>query len=301
VPVTFDAPTRTLYVISRRPEGDGLTAFAGEEMEARAIPFPEGWYAASCTSQVPFFEIELTRRKAWFGARRPESELQRVCAADGFLMLDLTAAGVVSAAALPGVAQMNAAGAAGEMNDFVYAVNTDPTALNLADTVYVLDGAAGTAFAMALPPEVASFQGAVRFPEISAVAALGTNNRQAAGDAGVVVFDFDEERTQLFPTPEGFQSVTVLGLVANTRKLAARGNRGAQGSQLLLYDLVTGDLTVVPNPEGVVFAGMAPGQPGTPPQPAVVMQSLLTKANAVVAAGFDAERRVAGLMLVRIP
>jgi hypothetical protein len=95
----------------------------------------------------------------------------------------------------------------------------------------------------------------------------------------------------------------------------ARGIR-ASGSQFLIYDVGTGDLAIVPNPEGVAAVGQPPartqqpGQPGPGPgpgtpaqplQPVPVLMHIGTKSNTVAAVGYGADGKQAGIVAVRIP
>ena len=94
----------------------------------------------------------------------------------------------------------------------------------------------------------------------------------------------------------------------NNLKLVARGIReGNTGTQFLIYDLITGDLAMVPNPGGVAFVGPPPGapQPGVPGGPPVQQQPMRTqdfsaKSNSITAVTYDAERRQVGIMAVRV-
>ena len=127
---------------------------------------------------------------------------------------------------------------------------------------------------------------------------------RAVGDAGIVLFDLENASTRLLPTPAGFNSVQPLTIFPATRKLIARGTRTEPaGTQILIYDLVSGDLQIIANPERVSFVGAlpnVPGQPGQPPaqqQPA--LQNINAKSNAVTMVGFDSQRRPVGVLLVR--
>jgi hypothetical protein len=97
----------------------------------------------------------------------------------------------------------------------------------------------------------------------------------------------------------------MVGVLPATRKLVARGVRsGNAGAQYLIYDLVTSNLTVVPNPDGVTWVGNAPAQPGTgggQPAPATPMQRAMVKSNTITALTYDADRRPVGVMVVRVP
>ena len=101
-----------------------------------------------------------------------------------------------------------------------------------------------------------------------------------------------------------------------TRKLVARGIKtGNTGSQFLVYDLVTRDLIVVPNPDGVASIGAAAAQQA-PPGPGTIgipgglpclggAAPVLTritlgnpKANTVSAVGLDDVGKQAGVVVV---
>lgn len=330
--VAFDAPSRSIHVLSRKSDesADGVTTFAGAELEQRTSAFPDGWFAASCTAQLSFYNAELARRLVLFAAAKAEKTVLRVCGAKGFLMLNL-ADGSHSAVPLPGVALLNAGAAAGEINDFIYGNNTDPVATAGADTLYVLDGVAGAAFSIAAPPEVNSFSGAFPVPALSMVLALGAAPQQAAGSAGIVVFDLNREQSFLLPTPDGFTGVQFVTVLQQSRKVVARGTRtGSVGTQYLVYDLETRNLVFMPNPEGVAFVGAAPlpnaggggipgggapggGAPGggTPgggvpgggaggAQP-VQIQIASPETNTVTAAAFNEQREFIGFVLMRVP
>jgi hypothetical protein len=119
-----------------------------------------------------------------------------------------------------------------------------------------------------------------------------------------VLFDIENQQARLLPTPAGFSAVQLLSIFPTTRKLLARGTRVEPvGSQLLVYDMITGDLQVVANPPGVVWAGPAPAvpTPGQPPQQqAQPLQHFSPRSNAVHVVGYGADRRAAGVMLLRI-
>jgi hypothetical protein len=89
-----------------------------------------------------------------------------------------------------------------------------------------------------------------------------------------------------------------------TRKLIARGTRtDPAGTQILIFDLVSGDLQIIPNPENVAFVGQVPNvpaQPGQPAQQQPALQNVNPKSNAVTMVGFDAQRRPWGVLLVKV-
>jgi hypothetical protein len=304
--LTFDNNTRALYILSRKSDdsADGLISFTGAELERKTTPFPEGWFAASCTVNLNFYSVELARRLVLFASSKPEKSIAQVCGARGFLMLDLPT-GNVTEVPLPAVGQLNAGNAAGEINDFIYGNNTDPASSTGADTLYVLDGVAGSAFAINAPAEVSNFNGAFPVPALSVVLALGSLPQQGAG---IVVFNLLNEQSYLLPTPEGFANVQFTTVVQGSRKIVARGTKtGATGTQYLIYDLETRDLTIVPNPEGVAFVGAAPtaaaggGQPGGGQPGGGQPGGGSPETNTITGAAFNAERQMTGLVQVRVP
>ncbi|MBI1897455.1 MAG: hypothetical protein HYS04_13170 [Acidobacteria bacterium] len=300
-----DQASRTLFVPGRNRDSsaDSLVAFAAED--SSALPLPEGWFFASCSPNLPFFNLELSRRLAFFAGRAAETEARNPCPAQGFLVLDLESKRL-QAVALPGQGQANAAANFGDVSDFIYAANSDPSRRNTADTLYVLDGVTATSFRFDLPPEISSFAGVQPFPAMGILVATATAAGQ--GVAGFVIFDLERVETRVLPTPEGFATMQLLGIFPATRKLIARGVKPENaGTQYLIYDLLTGDLMMPPNPEGVVFAGPVqqqagggqPGQPGAGPP--AILQRINPKANTITAVGFDGERKPAGVMVIRVP
>jgi hypothetical protein len=300
----FDAQTRTLYILSRKTDDSvhGLVSFA---TDVKALHFPDKWFATACTPNLPVFSLELSRRLAFLISNAVDLEFKNPCPAHGFAVLDLGTQNL-SAVALPGQGQFNAAqGSYGDMNDYLYGVNTDPARRGTSDTMYVLDGVTLSAFRLDAPAGIVNFAQPRPLPALGMVQAIAVG--RAAGDGGIILFDLDNADRRVLPTPEGFANVTVLDVSNTTRKLVARGikpNNG--GSQILIYDLLNGDLIIVPNPPGCAFAGDAP--PPTPPVPgqpaAARIPDLLAgnpKANTAQAVCYSADRKQAGILVVRIP
>src|SRR5260370_2682375 len=99
--------------------------------------------------------------------------------------------------------------------------------------------------------------------------AIGGGRNRVADDGGFVIFDIGQAATRVLPVPDGFATAQLVAVYPTTRKLLGRGvNTGDTGSQYLIYDLITGDLQMPPNPDGVAFVGAAPAQtpagPGLP-------------------------------------
>ena len=313
LPSFYDAATRSLFVLARKDDGSaqGLVAFSGPQLAAKAIPFPAGWFATTCSPNVAIYNLELSRRLAMFGSKRAVEEVLAACPAQGYLALDF-ASQVFTAIPLPGVGEVNTRAASGEVNDFLYASNTDAQSAALSDTLYIYDSVAGSPFRLDLPAGIVGFQQVTPVPALNGLVATAISSR-VAGDGGLVYFNLETEKTTVFPVPEGFQTVTLIGIFQNTRKMIARGNK-ANGNQYLIYDLVTGNLIQPPNPDGVAYVGVLPavagppGPPGQPPpggggQPQVQVQWQVVsqKSNTIVALGYDAARNPVGIVAIKVP
>ena len=303
----FDAQTRLFWTLGRNRQNtvDAFIAFSlAPNTAPLVLPLGDGVFVASCTAQTRLFTIDLTRRIAVSTGTVAEKEVKNPCAASSFALLDLTAR-QLTAIPLPGQGQFSVSGnSANEMNDYVYGTNADPARQGRSDTLYVLDGVGGSAFRLDLPPEISAFANPAPYPEMGLLVAQATaQNSNVNGGAGLVLFDVENQQARLLPTPAGFSAVQLLSIFPTTRKLLARGTRVEPvGSQLLVYDMVTGDLQVVANPAGVVWAGPAPvvPTPGQPQQQVPALQHFSPRSNAVHVVGYGADRRAIGVMLLRI-
>ncbi len=303
----YDAQTRLFWTLARNPQNtaDAFVAFSlAPNTAPQVLPLGDGVFVASCTPQTRLFTIDLTRRIAVSTGTVAEKEVKNPCAAQSFALLDLTARQLTTIN-LPGQGQFSVSGnSANEMNDYVYGTNADPARQGRSDTLYVLDGVGGSVFRLDLPPEIAGFANPAPYPEMGLLVAQATaQNSNVNGGAGLVLFDIENQQARLLPTPAGFSAVQLLSIFPTTRKLLARGTRVEPvGSQLLVYDMVTGDLQVVANPAGVVWAGPAPvvPTPGQPQQQVQALQHFSPRSNAVHVVGYGADRRAIGVMLLRI-
>ena len=303
----YDAQTRWFWTLGRNRQNT-VDAFIGFSLAPNTapvvLPFADGVFVASCTAQMRLFTIDLSRRIAVSTGTVAEKEVKNPCAASSFALLDLTAR-QLTAIPLPGQGQFSVSGnSANEMNDYVYGTNADPARQGRSDTIYVLDGVGGSTFRLDLPPEISTFANPAPYPEMSLLVAQATaQNSNVNGGAGLVLFDIENQQARLLPTPAGFSAVQLLSIFPTTRKLLARGTRVEPvGSQLLVYDMITGDLQVVANPSGVVWAGPVPvvPTPGQPPQQVQPLQHFSPRSNAVHVVGYGADRRPIGVMLLRI-
>ncbi|MBI1791441.1 MAG: IPT/TIG domain-containing protein [Acidobacteria bacterium] len=305
-PVSWDVERRVLYALARTGDNGrhGLAAFTLDGNPAKAIEFPDGKFAAACSPQIRFFSLDLSRRLVLYGGNAPEAEVKDPCPALGFLQVDL-ATQAVSFVPIQGEGQFNGGlgGTAGELNDFVYGANTSAAPQSRADTLHVLDGVTSSTFRLDLPAGLISFQAPQPVAQLNWLIAVGTNRQP--GDAGLVIFDLDRAEARTLPIPDGFASMTQAGVFLATRKLVARGiKNGATGSQFLIYDLITGDLMVVPNPDGVAWVGPPPAQgPAQPGQPGAQIQQAAAnaKANTVAAFTYGDDRKQNGVVVVRVP
>ena len=218
---------------------------------------------------------------------------------------------------MPGAGQFSTTQGTAEINDYIYGSNIDPARQGTADTLYVLDGVTSTAFRVDLPAGLTGFAQLRTVPTTNLLVGLG-RARQQAGDAGLVVFDLDRGQGTVFPTPDGFTAVQLVDVFPATRKVVARGTRlGNSATQLLVYDLLNGDLQIIDNPEGVAFVGApaavaVPGLPGggggapgggapggAAQTPSINLRSNV-RASAVIALTYDADRKQNGILALRL-
>ncbi len=301
-PAFFDGPTRTYYIAVRNGQGRHALAGFPVEGEARLFEVPGDWAITACIPVIPVFNIELSRRLALMASRAEDLSFKNPCPADGYALFDL-AARQLRMVPLPGAGQLNASGGANEINDFLFGNNTDPARRNTADTLFVLDAVNENSFRFDLPAGVNNFSGGASVAAMNLIAALANN--RAPGDAGLVLFDLESAEAKLLPTPEGFAAINLIGVVPAVRKVVARGVLGNNaGSQFLVYDLQSGDLQIVKNPEGVVWVGPAPATPPTPgqaPQPAAQIPVRFNpKANSVEAIALGEDRRQVGVLVLKL-
>ena len=310
VSALVDGPTRQFLVLSRRADNSahGFVSFPLDAGDAKANPFPNGQFAAACSPNIRFFGVELVRRIGLLSSPQPDREFRQNCTAQGFLLIDLDGL-AAEAIPLPGAGEFSATQGTNELNDYIYGSNNDPQRQGSADTLYVLDGVTASAFRIDLPSGVNAFAQLRPVPGTSLLIGLARRANQN-GDAGLVVFDLDRGQGQVLPTPDGFALVQLVDVFPATRKVVARGTRtGGNGTQLLVYDLLTGDLQMPANPDGVAFVGAPPAQPGQPGgggggggggQAGAITLSSNVRAQTVEAITYSANRQANGLMVLRV-
>ena len=300
-PNFYDATGKVVYALARASDNSqhGFVSFPIDGTAPTVMPFPDGTFAAACAPAIPLISLTLSRTLAVVTSGSPDISVLAPCPGSGFAQLDL-ASRSLSFIPLEGSGEFDVTAAGnGNFNSYWYGLNADTLNGTASDSLFVFDGANGSAFRLAAPAGITSFQGLQQVAAMNLLVGLAT--RRNAGDAGLVLFDLQNQTAKLLPIPAGFASLTIAGIFPTTRKLVARATKPANdGAQLLIYDL-SGDLigvgvTVVPNPPGVTLYGQAAAAATSP-------QILITnlKANTIAAIGMDQNARQPGLLVVRIP
>lgn len=244
------------------------------------------------------------------GSKVAETAYKASCAATGFLTLDFND---VKMQVIPlgdqgqiRVPSTRADASLALMNDYVYAVRLDSTRPTTSDTLYVLDGVNANAVTLPLPAGVSAFTSATLQPIPENNSLLVQAIDKLAGDQGFVLFNLDAQTAASLPLPDGFASVTNLDdgttvCCFATRKLIARAVKPG-GSSAVIYDLVSGDVSVVTNPGPVTSIG-PPANPAPANGGAVTAARLVlanANANTISAVAYTNNRQV-GIMVIRIP
>jgi uncharacterized protein (TIGR03437 family) len=313
-PAAFDAASRTFFALVRATDAskDAFLAFPITNADPKVVAFPDGWFAASCTADIRLLPLNLVSQLALVGSRVAETAYKATCAGTAFLTLDF-ASGGMQAIPLGDQGQIRVPAVRTDaslalLNDYVYAVKLDSTRPAASDTVYVLDGVNASAATLPLPNGVTAFTIASLQPIPENNSLLVQAIDKLAGDQGFVLFNLDAQTAANLPLPDGFASVTNLDdgttvCCFATRKLIARAVK-AGGSAAVIYDLVTGDVNVVANPDGVTSIGPpagAGGGGGSVPAAAAARVVLANAmANTIAAVAYTNNRQV-GIMVIRIP
>jgi uncharacterized protein (TIGR03437 family) len=309
----FDTTSRQVFALARAADAsqDAFVAFpitAGTD--PKIVAFPSGWFATSCTADIRLYSLDLVGQIALAGSKVAETDFKSLCPGSGFLTLD-PAQGAMTAIPVGDQGQIRVPATRTEttvaqMNNYVYALKLDSTRATSADTMYVLDSVNGNVFTLPVPSTVNAFVTATvqQIPEINSLLVQAID--KTAGDQGFVLFDLDAQTVTNLPLPDGFVTVNNLTDGASvcclaTRKLVARALK-AGGSSVVMYDLVTGDVLVVPNPDNVTGIGPPPAANGGGAQAATAGRVVLAnaQANTVSAVGYNGNRQV-GIILIRIP
>lgn len=298
------------YVVSRAADSsrDALAAFASSQQTATALPLPDGWFAASCSTTLRIFTLDLARQIGFPATKTAEKDNKANCPAFGLVLFDRETRRI-SISESPGSEGFNAASQAGDVADFVYTVSTNPQRVNIAESLYALDSTNGSSFRLDLPPGVIGFGQIREEPALFSLLAPANATVNGNGDAGIAVFDLDSASARLLPTPDGYSAVQILSIFETTRKVVARGTKnGNTGSSILIYDLVSGDLYIPNAPASCAFAGTLPaaaggagggGGGGGGAAAAVNLTAINPKANTLTVGCYDASRKLSGFLFIR--
>jgi uncharacterized protein (TIGR03437 family) len=311
----LDTNGPSYYVLANNADNSqqAFVSFPFTQADSNTISFPAGWFVAGCQAAVAVFDVQLSSSKVLAASRDATLAAKTACNADGFLQLNLDDK-TIGVTPLPSQSQVDVR-AMTVLNDYVYGFN--PTAARgVTDTVFTYDGATGSLLNPLGPPNsISGFTAPLQqVADLNLLVSEATN--KTPGDAGLILFDLDNQVTTLLPLPDGFDSVSAQGVYQATRKVVGIGVRTAgRGSQFIVYDLASDSVTVVPNPQGVAFVGLRPGaarpgQPGAPGGPgagpggAAAARGLIsanTSANTIAAVALDAQGKQVGIMVVRVP
>ena len=161
----------------------------------------------------------------------------------------------------------------------------------------------GSAYALPLPAVTGGFIDTTlqQIPEVNSLLAQSIN--RVAGDQGLVLINLELASVVNLPVPDGFTTVTPLSDGAAvcclaTRKLAARALKQG-GSAVVIYDLITGDIAVPQNPDGVTSVGPPASQgaaPATMPDRLILANA---RANTIAAVAYNGHRQV-GIVVIRV-
>jgi uncharacterized protein (TIGR03437 family) len=308
-PSTFDTATRQFFVLARAADAskDAFIAIPIGNGDPKIAAFPDGWFAASCTADMRLLALDLSGQVAIAGSKAPDADFKSSCPGAGFLLLDFAAA-AVTAVPLPDqgllrVPSTRTDTSLSQMNNYVFGARLDTTRTGTSDTVYVLDGVNASSFLLPMPVGVSGFSdaGLQQIPELNAL--LAQTIDRIAGDQGLVLLSLDLQTVVNLPVPDGFTTVAPIedngtACCLATRKLLARALKQG-GSNLVYYDLLSNELTVVPNPEGVTSFGAAGGGANAAANAARLM-SANARANTVFAVAYNGNRQI-GIIVVRIP
>jgi uncharacterized protein (TIGR03437 family) len=228
---------------------NGLARFSLADSTAVAVPFPDSTFFANCSPRMSLYTPSAAPLVVAPIAATASNEVATPCFAKGFALAD-AAAGTVTVVTTAGTAQANVAqGASGMLNDYIYATNN-----STADGLIVLDTIGGVLYQIDSPREMPAFTSVTQIASMNALMAAG--QKSSEGDAGLALFDLAQGVSRYFALPEGFASVSISGVLPVTRKVVARGVKtDSTGSQYIVYNLMTSDLTVVANPDGVAWVG----------------------------------------------
>ena len=304
----------TAYVVARSSDGirDAVVALSAalpEDPEAplpesidvtsTVTPFPSGSYAATCTTQVRWQPIPVTRSIAIAAVGERLSEFasplaNQICAADRLVLFDTASSGI-KAVASPNKLDVLLKGS---VRSYLYFGDGGrEEALMVPQKVHVFDGVSETFSEIALPEDAGitlnfatqQLPGQARLVALATGGPLRTHPRTGAsrpqlpGNRGLLVVDLPNGAVSHLALPDGFQRVVPgptqlvregrrgYGVIPWINRAFAHGRRPNAGpgqpggSAMITWDVATGEATEIAMPEGgfaVVQAQVAGGGRG---------------------------------------
>lgn len=306
----------SVYVVIRRTDGsqDGVLAVRIElpgdpeadppgspALTVDAIPFPDGTFAASCTLQVRWQRIPLTRTLVIAAADTAHTENAspvngQICTSDRLVLFqaDSTAMEVIG---LPDDAARLDVATKGAVGGYLYfGDGARQVPLRVPRRLHVFDGGDKSFSEIELPEGVGitinnlvqQMPANGRLVALATGGPLRTNNRtgaqrpQVAGNRGLLVIDLPQGSVTHLPLPDGYQRIIPgTGQMVNAQKrgfgvlplvgravaavrLPNAGPGAPGGSRIMTWDLETGEATEIAMPEGgfAVVRPVVQGQGG---------------------------------------
>ena len=303
------AGDRSGYAIVRKTDGsqDGVLAVRLEvaedpeagppefvSMTVDVIPFPEGTFAANCTTQVRWQRITVTRTLAIAGSDAPHSEFAepragQICASDRLVLFQPDSEEVEVVDVPEDSGPLDVA-LKGSVRGYLYfGDGARQEAFEVPRKLQVFEAMTRTFSEISMPEGVGitvnsivqQIGGRVRLVALATGGPLRTSNRTGAtlpqlqGNRGLVVVDLAEAAVTHLPLPDGYQRI-----IPGNFQMASQGRRGygllpligrafanarlrnigpgqPGGSRIITWDLATAEPTEIEMPDGG-FAAVRP-------------------------------------------
>ncbi len=326
----FDGET-VIYALARNAGGsqDAIVSFSytlpevaaigvqqSVPVETNVIPFPAGYWAASCSQATPILRFEARQLMAVVAAKTLKTAFAPPCGGEGLVLFD-PGNGEIRAIDAPGMIDNQQRNI---VSEFLYTGDpTRPIANGPSNRLYVFDSFSESFSVIEFPDGLGiNINNATRrYDSLGAIIATATapeptNMRgiPIPGNSGLMVVDLVNKTARRLALPEGFPRViptaryiaqggsAPFGLVPGSRKVFARVTLAGgmpPNSQFMLWDFFTGQATPVPNPEGVMFVVTGPGGAGANP---LVHFDFNPRSGSFAAMGYDAGSVPVGVMVV---
>ena len=269
------------------PDADPeATPAPAASVAATATAFPDGVYAANCTTGVRWLRMPAARKLAIAGSGEALTEFAeprdgRICASDRLLVFD-PATGELAQSEMPDGERLDV-WLRGAVNSYVYFGDATREVPYKASTkIHVFDGATASWTEIAFPLDAEGNQVGISYnnpmtqgigseSKLVALATVGetrTNNQGLAaqpfpGSAGLLVVDLEQATATHLPLPEGFTRIEAgnnqlvqqgrrgFGMLPLTGRAFANARRAGAppGTGIVTWDVATGEATVIELPE----------------------------------------------------